>query len=61
MTKDVNWIRLGIEIKQTLGGFTVLRMLQAHGITEFIVNDDKGNLKQSCSIDMVIDYAHKET
>lgn len=57
---EINWIRMGQEIAQTPGGVALLRVLQAHGVTHlarFTISED---IKQSCTIDMVIDYAHKE-
>lgn len=60
--KEISWIKLGKEISETQNGFAVLRLLQAHGITHFTqVNEPAGTgFGKTCTIEMVIDYAHKE-
>lgn len=59
--KEINWIRLGKEIAQTQNGFAILRLLEAHGVSHFVkFNEQGGGIAQSCSIEMVIDYGHKE-
>lgn len=62
MSKEINWIRMGKEIAQMHGGVAVLRVIQAHGVTHLIkFSDPPGTgIGQSCSIEMVCDYAHKE-
>lgn len=59
---EINWIRLGKEVAQTQNGFAILRLLQSHGITHFVqVNQPAGTgFGPSCTVEMVIDYAHKE-
>ena len=58
---EINWIRLGKEIASMPNGIAVLRVVQAHGITHFArFVAEQSNVKASCTIEMVIDYAHKE-
>lgn len=62
---EINWVRLGKEIGQMPNGIAMLRVLQAHGVGHLVKFQPSGNVgdgpvKQSCSIDMVIDYAHRE-
>lgn len=58
---EINWTRVGKEIADLRGGIAVLRLLQAHGITHFVkFSPDSSGIKQSCTIEMVVDYAHKE-
>jgi len=57
--KEINWIRLGKEVAQTQNGFAVLRLLEAHGITHFAQLGPNG-IRRSCTLEMVLDYAHKE-
>ena len=58
MAASINWIRLGKEIANMPNGIAVLRLLQAHGLTHLVVLE--GGITQSNSIEMTIDYAHKE-
>jgi PII-like signaling protein len=55
---EVKWINLGKELQTTSNGATVLRMLMGHGVTHLVKMGDKG-IRQSCSIEMVLDYYHK--
>jgi hypothetical protein len=57
---EINWIRLGKEIAQMPNGIAVLRVLEAHGVRHFVRFSESGSVSNSCSIEMVIDYAHKE-
>lgn len=52
---ETNWIKLGKEIGSINNGIAILRVLQAHGLSHLL----NGN-RQQCSIEMLIDYAHKE-
>lgn len=54
-----NWIQLAKEIAQMPNGIAVLRVLQAHGLTHVVTIGNDG-IRQSNSIDGVIDYAHRE-
>lgn len=51
---EINWIRIGEEIGKMQGGIATLRVLQAHKISRF-----ESGAGQSCTIDMVIDYAYE--
>jgi len=55
---EVKWDNLGKELQTTPNGAAILRMLMGHGITHLVKMGDNG-LKQSCSIEMVLDYYHK--
>ena len=57
---EVNWICLGKELAKAPNGLAILRALQGHGITHLVKYDTMGVIAQSCSIEMVIDYVHKE-
>lgn len=66
---SINWIRLGKELAAMPNGIAVLRVLQAHGVTSLVTYNttrtptdigENKHVHQSCSINMVIDYAHKE-
>lgn len=57
---EINWIRLGKEIASMPNGIAVLRVLQAHEISYFTQFKSDNSVSKSCTIEMVIDYAHRE-
>jgi len=55
---EVKWDNLGKELQTVPNGVGILRMLMGHGITHLVKMGDKG-IRQSCSIEMVLDYYHR--
>lgn len=57
---EINWLRIGKEIANMPNGFAVLRVLQAHGVEHLVKFNEGGGVRQSCTIETVLNYAHTE-